>query len=276
MNINMLIGFFFCVAFFHVEKANANCANYYSKIKIDVEYTDEPLVSVSLYSEVTEAHTSFKKDLNRLAISGSYAAQASLMGVASAATKISFAYDKLTEKVRQSSGYRSEKKMDTRRYQEGTKQRIRTTTTTLTLNGKSGKIIEKKIMGSTSSDVPTNFADLRNRGKRESTPTTCLIPCSAGCNLCQTCRRHKANERALIGYATNGNIDQVKRLVKKTYVDGLFIGSTALISAAFKGHRNVAKVLLAHGANPKERHDALFGEWSACDYNNKIGYIMDC
>ena len=58
----MLIGVFFCVVFFHVEKANANC---YSKIKIDVEYTDEPLVSVALYSEVTEARSSFKKDLNR-------------------------------------------------------------------------------------------------------------------------------------------------------------------------------------------------------------------
>lgn len=284
MNINMLIGFFFCVVFFHVEKANANDVCY-SKIKIDVEYTDEPLLSVRVQSEITEARESFKKDLNRLAISGSYEAQASVMGVASAGAKITASYDQLTEAVRHLKESRSVKTLLITGYQVGTKLRFRTTTTTLTINGKSGKMVEKMITGSTSSKVSTNFAELKNQGERESTPTTCLIPCSAACNLCHTCRRNTANEKALIRYASDGNIDQVKRLVKKTYVqaqhvDEEYFGDggnfgiaaaiatihTALIEAAKNGHRNVAKVLLAHGANPGH----------ACDYNFRIGYIMDC
>jgi len=59
--------------------------------------------------------------------------------------------------------------------------------------------------------------------------------------LCHTCRRNEANEAALFRYASDGNIDQVKRLVKKTYIQaqitlglefiGLNMYSTALIQA---------------------------------------------
>jgi hypothetical protein len=294
MNINLFIGILSSMVVFHMEKANASIGistSCYSKIEIKVEYTEVPLSysHTQLFSEVVDYTEDFKKDLDRLSISGSYQAQASVFKVVSVSAKATFAYDKLTNKVRHSKRFHSEKIIDTKNlgFQKNTKLRIRTTTTTVTINGRSGTVVEQIIHGHGSTNDDTDYAKLRRDGERDSTPPTCLIPCSAGCNLCHTCRRNKVNENALIVSVSEGDINQVERLVKMVYIHAKASpssasGATALFAAALGGHRNIAKVLLAHGANPKEivclKGGFIMFETcvSTCDYNNKIGYIMNC
>jgi len=88
-----------------------------------------------------------------------------------------------------------------------------------------------------------------SRTKREYCNTR-DCPC-VSCNICGSpCRRDNQKEKELYEEAKAGNLEEVKHLLRTTFVDGNSneYGNTPLIAAAVEGHKDIVQILLKNGA----------------------------